>query len=1173
MYIGDDLYKLKIAALLHDPPHKPWLIRERKLHEEEARKLAEEVLGEEILKYLNDPRVKLADICASGFDRWVLSILVGDKYMHKLFPTAQIELKNIVEPLLTTPTPLPEKLNKQILDDFIKELCKIIDKASSWRLRYHLLYLLYETLWINKGLAVGPADTRVPTHTIFDHDYAAASMINWTYCGQGIKGLLIGLDVAGVQIFISSSRKLRDMWVSSYLVSALTWYTIIELVEKLGPDVAITPSLRMNPFYLHWLKTKVNISIPSGIEKLHYLTNEVYEMYRELSIPPYPIIPGRATIVLPPWGQVREILGVHHSDCREYFQKRFKEGWRLLWRIARRVAEKYANRITNTNTGNKREAFWSLVWRFVHKVFNYYEKSLFKSVGFDVNPPLKLRVEYVEAFKDTSKDYSWRIYDEKYYELTSKLELAKYSYSDPEVELDLYNLTKRAFDGGIGLGFPKPSDKGFDYCTMCGKLPAIVVLPARDSEEPCEDEFGFTMFHVIEKDLDPKEVRRIWRLREEVERKRFENMLNEFKDALNKGFRDALTVFKEMFSPGEKLCPWCFLKRVISLEPRILDALLREIEEDYIDEFVKEVTETARPELRFPSLAHIASARLYEKMLDKVEKSVNMIREIRLDKHLPYRLTLELRINWIWNFLKKIQQRLRNIKIDSDEDKYLLYTMYSIDPEEMWFHERRRENWNELLGKYNLAKWLWRYYGLVKADGDSIGDLLGGRIEALLTGRISKYFYIDTKLSKVSDEDKERVQDLLIRYLVYSSSCRSELHNFMRFCIEYIKRFNESLERIKTQYIWKIARECNISVDIVESRVDKALQILRELLDKEMRIIVSPSYHVAISSALMRIALLDIAIIAKLDGFTVYAGGDDLLAFVPVDNVLDVVYNTRRAYGGLSIQVDLGKNIRVTGGFLKLNNAYLPLLPSIGRSYCIYIAHYHYPLSLILERTANLLDEAKESHVLCYYAEGDIMRSAKDVVLIAYNPRASAEEYAMLPLSWRRPIVSKGECHDVASIVESVKTLLGYVDERFSETTKVSRENIKISHSILYDFREPSVENSIWELTCCLIRGVYRDDVINVLKNTISNMIWRNIKQPRKEDVKEKILNEVFGDLIQENEPIGIGYFAKIIGHEAEDACRVICKDEWIHVKEASKIHGVILDLIGMIKLIRSGMR
>ncbi|RLE84468.1 MAG: type III-B CRISPR-associated protein Cas10/Cmr2, partial [Thermoprotei archaeon] len=177
---------------------------------------------------------------------------------------------------------------------------------------------------------------------------------------------------------------------------------------------------------------------------------------------------------------------------------------------------------------------------------------------------------------------------------------------------------------------------------------------------------------------------------------------------------------------------------------------------------------------------------------------------------------------------------------------------------------------------------------------------------------------------------------------------------------------------------------------------------VKRILDS-LRVPVTISYHVSISSALMRIALLDVAVISKLDGFVVYAGGDDLLAFMPVDRALEAVYVTRRSFAGSNI--DEG-HVKFIDGFIKLRSALLPMLPGLGRSYCVYIAHYHYPLSTALSRSQELVEEAKDRLLTKYYrvrinGSYSLEVSGKDFLVIAYNPRGG-ERWTALPLTWIR---------------------------------------------------------------------------------------------------------------------------------------------------------------------------
>jgi len=1041
----EELYKLKIIALLHDPPNKPF---ELKRHREVAEEVMRDIIGSEIGKLAQGARIHLSDRIASSFDRWILSILMGDKWIPGLFGVEIVKIKNIVAPSLEEEVPRP---NESSYMNYISELKDILSIADEWRLKYHLLYLFYEPLWILNDLPLGPADTRVPTHTVFDHDYATASIINWTFeDSKHVRGLLVGLDVAGVQRFVSSSRKVRDGWISSYIVSALTWYAVIELISKLGPDILLMPSPRMNVFYLYWLKHELiyrNMKSYGSLDKyleqletLFYVSNSVFKMYEELGIPPYPIIPGRATLILPSKDYLeKDPLNI--KDLKKYFEDRFENGWKLLWGITRKLAEKLEGEDS--------------IWRFIKKVFDYYDKVLKdKDRGFNNIPPLGLRIEYVEI--DSSDDENlWYLYDKKYRELVNRLSLAKYRCEYPETKLKLYGITEQLFENGA-LGIPKPSSRGFEYCTCCGRMPAIVVLP-RESERPEEDEYEILLYCTVVKNVDPQTCNEI--LKNESERKK---LIDEYKEQ-RINIINIIERFKSIFSPGERLCPWCFLKRALSLEPRVLKILLIGDEskiDDVIDGILKEKKETW-----FPSTAHIASTRLYEKMadleFDKLREFVQKI--INLIHYKPSPRT------WTWLFMegvyKKLDERIKSSSVTKEDvelTRTLIQALIQSDPEDHWFNPSKRSEWSEVLRAFGLSKWCWRYYVLMRADGDSIGDLLEGKLTAFLSGRIDEHIY-DKILAKRYVENKE-FEELGLHLGEYiTSACEGDLRDFMKFCLSALQKGLDA-EDIKEKgrgWVQRISEEGKVSIDEAHKRISNVIDLLRGII-KVPRLIVSPSYHVAISGALMRIAMLDIAMISELDGIVVYSGGDDLMAFVPVDKALDIVYNTRRGFSGASIGSGIRSDrskISLRHGFLKIKNANLSLLPNVGRSYCVYIVHYHYPLSVVITRSLELLEEAKSSYTVEYFDDylKYFTRVEKDMVTIAYNPRSGGEEYTLIPLTLKRPIISlsplnDGRCSKESSI-DAVAQSLTLVNKLFeSIDERVSGEGrAKISKSLLYD--------------------------------------------------------------------------------------------------------------------------
>lgn len=1174
----EQIYKLKIAALLHDPPDKPFEIER---HTERAKNLAEDILGSEISNLIDNDQIKLADKIASSFDRWILSILMGGEWIPGLFKYEEKKIKNIVEPILEKE--LKFNLAKDDYNKYIKDLKETINGTSDWKLRYHLLYLLYEPLWILRGLPWGPADTRVPTHSVFDHNYATAAMINWVLSSkEHIKGLLVGLDVAGVQEFISSSRKIRDMWISSYIVSALTWYTVVELIKNLGPDIVIMPSMRMNPFYLYWFENMLSDRISNNIAiqikllgRLFYLSNIVYDMFEKLELPPYPVLPGRSTLVLPPMEVLRKVVLGVDNECvlEKYLIERFKKGWNLLWKPIKNLAEMRAKE-------DKKE---NIIWNFINNVFRYYEKLNIKS---EEVPPLRLRVEIVEINERTDRVDLWRIYDEKYRELVNKISLLKYSREEPEIELNLYEVTEKAFNG-MPIGFPKPSDKGFDYCTSCGKLPAIVILPADTDkeEEPEKDEYGLFIYCTVIFGEDPTKCAE--RLKKRNNSDEFKEFIEKYKGWLNEdNNRRALRTLKILYAPAEKLCPWCFLKRVLSLEPRILKILLIDARDGDVDKIVKDLAQdSTKATIWFPSLSHIASTRLYERISLLDLNNLRALIERSIHKRLIRELRLPQGVTWVWHFAKKtykeIEKKIDGSNLDIEEKKYLKYLTQNIiinDPEYLWFNPDVRLEWNQILKDFNnLFKWYWNYYTLIRADGDFVGDLLEGKFTALIPGMISRYIYENLLLDEHVDErEVEVLKKYLSRYI--KSSCVGLLKQFIGEVLE-----GKELESVKRKWAKRITEEvksARITEEMAYKRVEEAVKILQEIFDRELRLIVSPSYHTSISASLMRAALLDIAIISELDGVVVYTGGDDLLAIAPIDKALDIVRSTRRAYGGYPVDEDIGFTVKIDEkdievkvkldeGFLLIGHSYMPMLPGVGRSYAIYIAHYHYPLSVVISRSLKLLDEAKEGFKLRYFDEHEqrFLESIKDVAVIAYNPRAIKEEYAILPLTWHRPIITlsmnqymvEKSSKSIAGSLSMVKELLKLIDERMG-ARHGKGEQPKISHSLLYEAAERSFVEALRQLIAIVRKEPSRErEISEFLEKLLERLIEKNVNVKHRSgdaDIHVNILKR-----LRELLPSFMVYYISVAGSEREE-------------RDNEKVEMPLLsNIIYAANLIRSAMR
>jgi|GEM_PF-6141598 len=341
------LILLKVAALLHDPPHKAWIVlgryrvqrseegsRER-AHEEEARRVAHELLKgtqlEESVRLLKDEAVRKADQLASSIDRVLYRWEGAEK------PWGALHIANMFDPALKYKP--GDTVSEEAIRGFISSLREVLLEIlakGDLVTAYHALYSLLEPAWFSRVKEVGPADTRVPNHTIFDHLYATATAVDIVAGGEP-SGFLVLLDIAGIQSFISKARKTIDFWASSWLVSALAWYLVREVVEFLGPDCLVMPTARLNPFYLTWLfgraKSKGYGRLADELVR-NGLSNIVGKGW-----PVNPVMPGTIVLILPKntLKLLEEVTDSGAGSIEEYFIERFREGWGSVVEVVKRI--------------------------------------------------------------------------------------------------------------------------------------------------------------------------------------------------------------------------------------------------------------------------------------------------------------------------------------------------------------------------------------------------------------------------------------------------------------------------------------------------------------------------------------------------------------------------------------------------------------------------------------------------------------------------------------------------------------------------------------------------------------------------------------------------------------------------------------------------------------------
>ncbi|MBO3810086.1 MAG: hypothetical protein FGF50_10915, partial [Candidatus Brockarchaeota archaeon] len=432
-----DFFLSKMGAIIHDPPHKAWLLMKYKSHVAEAEAIGKEILGDlfDGIQRVRDV-INASDRLSASIDRWLLSEIVKDEVGK--FSNYAVYITNL--PFSSNYFHPPSSLKEEDIRGFTNALAYLTGEVDDLKLKYHLLYSLYEPLFYEHcPKCVSPADTRIPMHTIFDHLYASAAMVNWVYEKGGqhsvARGLFVRVDLAGVQSFISSSRKLSDFWMSSWLISFMAWKTIEVLVENVGPDILVKPTSRNNAFYYHFVLAKLKGVVSPHAWNILLKVAEKYAGYDgEFGMPRHPIIPSMIDVILPPY----EVLSELEIKVNSNFE------------LARFLTDRYTQ-------------VWKNIFNGVEKAVQelpdgWLKDELIKAmnesgrIGIDEQPPLPLRIIVVnipdEIAYDSLKDYE--IYHAAFKRLSEKALSLKHYNVVAQVATNLTGFTEEKWGGEKG---------------------------------------------------------------------------------------------------------------------------------------------------------------------------------------------------------------------------------------------------------------------------------------------------------------------------------------------------------------------------------------------------------------------------------------------------------------------------------------------------------------------------------------------------------------------------------------------------------------------------------------------------------------------------------------------------------------------------------------------------
>lgn len=1081
----------KIVIFMHDPFEKTHLLLTKKAHEEKAK----EHLGD-VLKYLDClnrlekllKEVKEYDVLASTLDRWIMK---KENYEPK-------RIVNPFDPDFVYDVGSEEyfKLDKaklsefyETIDDIIDELKGKLEKVELAQAIYHILYGIAEPLWYEKVGKVQLADTRSPNHTIFDHLSASVGISN-VYEQNKFKGYLVELDVPGIQSFISGGRGPGDWWVRSWLTSAFVWYMIKELVWALGADVMLSPTARYNPFYYSLLR-----------EKLWGKSSKLNNILEKLPYPDQPVMPGTVTLLLPDLDILRNIehLGDKLTNCKdsdeacveraltEYFRERMLDAWKRLVEKAEEVLDEFFNQFFNQKDGNAEDEKLCLrVDGGMIVIDEGCENSEEKAIGkikelldkLKQRPPLVPKVTAVSVGKAHD-------------EFKNKFDEFKKNYE---------NEMKGKFKELYNSNWRPP------YC-YCGDVNGCYNCFMQGLERKLFFHWLLTNKFIRES----KKRKSVSISNRVIERWTCERTSEIYRSGSASGAKlcscgrpaiihNNTDEFVPPIRARETLCPYCLVMRLAQYKTSAYEVFVGSHDSSKI----------VAPRLHIMTLAGLPELAKYieEKGLVQpklvYEELVKTLRENVVPKTAQQTGGAVMRSLDLERLIDKLEER-----------GTITVLISSSSPENAYSIMFKKDDIAFLKNKMN------KYYTMIKADADGMGDLKSGKLGMSTMEYFKKL--VEASLPETPSGEGQGSERNLV------------------------DKLSELLETIiRSFYDYFYPKETVVETDEIGETDDKASNDSAA----PPTTLVTPSYAYQLSYALMIEALRDKDIILDNYGIVIYSGGDDLLALVParalhnsecmeplrvrhvsteVANKVRDEYCSPALWAWWLTRLNHWALTEVPLGFFKDNSYFAPAPVAFGKKYGIAIRHYRDPLSAVFEDADALESKAKIFTKIFKKNAKSIKKLEKDGVAVSYG-RAGFPEGAALP----NTLLSN----------DKKKLELGLIMATLVK--EIADKEGSLSKNFVYDLEKQTEDlcGRLKEMTLSKSgAGIELKKTMDVIEALWLSVVSRNLQ--KNDDKVIKVVKEIFEKLYNENTTIEVsreGSEVKL----GEDVSRVLLACELV---------------------------
>ena len=261
----------KTLAWLQESPIKIFDIKNR---DENAKKILES-LGS-FQSNVDETKVNQAAYIASGLTRAALpfddSKLDSIILKHPLVAKSEVKfsIKDVNVDCLVQDV-------KKMLETDLAYLSKDLPEEQKAKAIFNYLFFAFNKQLRKNDVGnlgplwdIIPADTRMPDHPEWHHlgmTSAIYSSLERNIDDSKEDLSLVVYSITPVQDFIGFGRKLRDYWTGSVLLSYLAFAGITVVMDELGPDHILYPSLQNQSLVEQWLSKKYNVLKDSLLEE------------------------------------------------------------------------------------------------------------------------------------------------------------------------------------------------------------------------------------------------------------------------------------------------------------------------------------------------------------------------------------------------------------------------------------------------------------------------------------------------------------------------------------------------------------------------------------------------------------------------------------------------------------------------------------------------------------------------------------------------------------------------------------------------------------------------------------------------------------------------------------------------------------------------------------------